>query len=163
MIRKLGAADLDAVCGIVNDNWKSVYAGYVDPQLFTDMGCWGRTCKLKADLTSGRLSEYVWEERGQVAAMLSVGDTADQDKEGSFEIWRIYVAPESQGKGIGNSLLSFAEQRAADLSYQEILIWAFRENVHALSFYQKHGYHVDREEYLAEPYFAVGTRLSKEI
>lgn len=163
MLRETKKADIDMICEIVNNDWKRVYKGYVNPQLLSDRGCEKRACKLKTDFLSGRLAEYVWEEQNQVVAMLSFGDTEDTDQKGAFEIWRIYVAPDFQGKGIGNSLLTFAEQRAKELGYREIIIWAFKENVHALSFYQKHGYILDKEEYLSEPYLAIGVRLCKKI
>ena len=76
---------------------------------------------------------------------------------------RIYVALDFQGKVIGHSLLTFAEQKAKELGYKEIIIWAFKENVHALSFYQKNGYILDKEEYLSEPYLAMGVRLCKKV
>lgn len=44
--------------------------------------------------------------------MLSFGDTADVDISEAFEIWRIYVANSFQRRGIGKSLLDFAEQQA---------------------------------------------------
>ncbi len=163
MIRKIKKADIDIVCNMVNDNWKKVYEGYINPELLNDKGCENRICELKADLISGRLFEYVWEEQNQVVAMLSFGNTVDTDKVGAFEIWRIYVASEFQKKGIGNSLLAFAEQKAMELGYKEILIWAFKENTHAILFYQKHGYNLDKEEYLAEPYLTMGVRLNKKI
>ncbi len=163
MLRETKKVDIDMISEIVNDNWKRVYKGYVNPQLLNDRGCEKRTCELKADFISGRLAEYVWEEQNQVVAMLSFGDTEDTDKKGAFEIWRIYVALDFQGKGIGNSLLTFAEQKAKELGYKEIIIWAFKENVHALSFYQKHGYILDKEEYLSEPYLAMGVRLCKKV
>ena len=163
MLRETKKVDIDMISEIVNDNWKRIYKGYVNPQLLNDRGCEKRTCELKADFISGRLAEYVWEEQNQVVAMLSFGDTEDTDKKGAFEIWRIYVALDFQGKGIGNSLLTFAEQKAKELGYKEIIIWAFKENVHALSFYQKHGYILDKEEYLLEPYLAMCGRLCKKV
>ena len=163
MLRKAKESDIDMICRIVNDNWKRVYKGYVNPQLLSDSGCKNRVCELKADILSERLAEYVWEEQNQVVAMLSFGDTEDTDRKGAFEIWRIYVALDFQGKGIGNSLLTFAEQKAKELGYKEIVIWAFKKNVHALSFYQKHGYILDKEEYLSEPYLAMGARLCKKV
>lgn len=162
MIRPLEEKDIEIVCGIVNENWKNVYAGYINPLLLNDDGCAERTCHLKSDFKTHRLSEYVWEEQNQVSAMLSVGDTADTDIE-AFEIWRIYVADQSQKKGIGKSLLDFAEQQAKKQGYKNIVIWAFKDNSRAVSFYQKSGYCIDKEEYLGEPYFAVGIRLKKEI
>ena len=163
MLRETKKVDIDMISEIVNDNWKRIYKGYVNPQLLNDRGCEKRSCELKADFISGRLAEYVWEEQNQVVAMLSFGDTEDTDKKGAFEIWRIYVALDFQGKGIGDSLLTFAEQKAKELGYKEIIIWAFKENVHALSFYQKHGYILDKEEYLSETYLAMGVRLCKKV
>lgn len=163
MIRPLEEKDIEIVCDIVNENWKNVYAGYINPLLLNDDGCSKRICQLKSDFKTHRLSEYVWEEQNQVSAMLSVGDTADTDIAEAFEIWRIYVAAQFQKKGIGKSLLDFAEQQAKIQGYKNIVIWAFKDNSRAVSFYQKSGYCIDKEEYLGEPYFAVGIRLKKEI
>ncbi|MCD7993257.1 MAG: GNAT family N-acetyltransferase [Clostridia bacterium] len=88
---------------------------------------------LNSDFISSRLSEYVWEEDGNIPALLSVGKTADIDKAGAFEVWRIYVSKEAQGKGISSSLLSLAEQQAKDSAFHEIIIWAFRDNIHDIS------------------------------
>lgn len=162
-IRPLQAGDIDAVCSIVNDNWKRVYSGYINPELLTEQGCAERSGQLKADFASGRLREYVWEEYGTILALLSIGSTADEDKRGAFEVWRIYVSKEAQGKGIGKTLLTFAEQQARTGHFHEIVIWAFKENAHAVLFYEKHGYVIEKEEYLGMPYLAHGIRLSKKI
>lgn len=163
MIRPLEERDIEIVCTIVNENWKNVYSEYINPRLLDEDGCLERIYKLKLDFTSHRLSEYVWEEQNQVLAMLSFGDTADTDVAGAFEIWRIYVSAQFQQKGIGKQLLDFAEQQAKRQGYKRIVIWAFKNNHHAISFYQKHGYCIDKEEYLGEVYLATGTRLKKEI
>ena len=103
------------------------------------------------------------EEQGQVLALLSIGNTADIDKKRAFEIWRIYVKPEAQRHNIGSQFLLFSEHEAQKQGYQEILIWAFQRNTQALSFYQKQGYVIDKNEYLGEPYLTFGTRLIKKI
>ena len=163
MIRSLEERDYDAVIEIVNENWKSVYSGYVNPELLSDAGCRERAQSLREDFVQQRLEEYVWEENGEVLALLSVGDTADSDRMGDFEIWRIYAASNAQGRGIGGRLLAFAERRAGEKAYRTIVIWAFKQNIRAIEFYRKHGFRVDREEKLGEPYFADGIRLLKEI
>ena len=66
MIRPLGEKDFDTVCGIVNENWKNVYSGYVNPLLLNSDGCAVRTHRLKTDFAARRLSEYVWEEEKRV-------------------------------------------------------------------------------------------------
>lgn len=163
MIRPIKETDFDTVINIVNENWKMVYKDYINPYLISDNGCLDRTKRLKNDFWSRRLEEYVWEENNQVVAMLSVGETADKDKIGSFEIWRIYVTASEQGKRIGGQLLTFSEQYAKEKGYTEVIIWTFKENTQAISFYQKHGYRINKVEYLGEPYLAYGTRLLKSI
>lgn len=163
MIRKLEEKDIDKVCKIINDNWKSVYAGYINNELLKDEECIRRAERLKKDYLSHRLSDYVYEKDGQVVGTLSIGDTADKDKEGSFELWKIYISKSSQSKGIGSKLIEFTEAKAKDRGYKEIVIWAFKGNTYALSFYEKHGYKVDKEEYLGKPYEAYGVRFNKMI
>lgn len=163
MIRLIQENDIEITCKIVNDNWKSVYKGYVNEKLLNKQGCLDRKNRLRADFLSGRLSNYIYEYRKQPIALLSVGDTADKDKPMAFEVWHIYVSSEYQNQGIGSRLLNFAEQEAFSLDHQEVVIWAFKENVHAISFYEKHGYRQDKEEYLSQPYFAYGIRLNKKL
>ncbi|EET58865.1 acetyltransferase, GNAT family [Marvinbryantia formatexigens DSM 14469] len=163
MIRPLEKKDIKTVCNIVNDNWKNVYTGIVNPFLLSEEGCAERIRQLESDFSTHRLSEYVWEEDSNVEALLSIGDTIDTDITGAFEIWRVYVSAKFQGKGIGRLLLDFAQQKAKEQGYKRIVIWAFKDNYRAVSFYQKNGYCIDKEEYLGEPYFAIGVRLKKEI
>lgn len=163
MIRPLEEKDYDIVIEIININWKKTYSNYVSPVLLNEDGCRERADKLRHDFQSRRLSEYVWEEQGQVLALLSIGDTADTDKKGAFEIWRIYVKLEAQGRNIGSQCLVFSEQEAKKRGYEEIIIWAFQENTKAILFYQKNGYVIDKSEYLGKPYLTVGTRLIKKV
>ncbi len=163
MIRKITEKDYITVCSIVNSNWKSVYKDYVNPYQLSEEGCVERKKRLIKDFTEGRLYEYVVEEQGEITAMMSMGDTADKDKQGAFEIWRIYVSECHKGKGTGGSLIEFAESFASQKGYDEIVIWAFKENSRALKFYQSHGYSIDSEKDLGFPYNAVGVRLHKYI
>ena len=163
MIRPLSEKDYDVVIDIVNTNWKRTYSNYVNPLLLNEVGCKVREEELRNDFQSKRLSEYVWEEQCQVLALLSIGNTADMDRKRAFEIWRIYVKPEVQGHNIGSQCLLFAEQEALKQGYQEIIIWAFTSNTKAISFYQKNGYGIDKNEYLGKPYLAFGTRLIKNV
>ena len=47
--------------------------------------------------------------------------------------------------------------------YTEVVIWAFKNNLNAISFYRKHGYILEKEEYLGKPYLTMGVRLNKKI
>ena len=161
MIRPLTEKDFEAAAAIVNDGWRATYAGYVSPALLDDRGCRERAARLERDFRSRRLEEYVWEEEGEVLALLSAGETADRDLPGAFELWRLYVAKKARGKGIGKRLLDFGERLAREKGRSQVVIWAFRRNTNALAFYQKHGYRPDKTIWLGEPYLAEGIRLVK--
>lgn len=105
MIRRIEDKDYKTAINIVNENWKSVYAGYVNSYLLSDIGCQNRAAELQKDFFTCRLEEYVWEEDGHILALLSFGNTEDHDKPGAFEIWRVYVSKDAQGKGVGKGLL----------------------------------------------------------
>ncbi len=162
-IRPLEAAGWSAAIEIVNGCWRSLYAGFVNPALLSGEGCREWATQLEREFRERRLEEYVWEGAGRILGLLSVGDTADPDRPGAFEIWRLYLAPEARGKGAGGLLLAHAEDLARQRGRRETLIWAFRENTGALRFYEKHGYQQDRAEYLGPPYLANGVRFLKYI
>lgn len=85
------------------------------------------------------------------------------DKTKAYELWRIYIVQNMQGNGIGSKLLNFAQEQAKQKGYTQMLIWAFRENTRAITFYQKHGFQIDKTEFLEEPYHAYGVRMIKEL
>ena len=163
MIRRLQNEDMDVACDIVNDNWKSVYAGYVNEELLGEKGCADRKERLKKDFLSGRLENYIYDQDHQVVALLSIGPSEDPDREGSFEVWRIYLKKEFQRQKIGSELIRFAEAQAQKEGFREIVIWAFQQNTSAVTFYQKNGYQVDQTNYLGEPFFAYALRLQKTL
>lgn len=163
MIRLMRKDDLDNVGEIVNRNWKDTYCAYVNPQLLSDEGCENRKREIKKELVSGNLANYVYEDGGTVKALLTIGKTADEDKPDAFEIWRIYVSQDVQGRGIGKYLLEFAEGQAAAYGFREIVIWAFKGNEKAVSFYKHYGYTEDKVIDLGEPYGAGGVRFHKVI
>lgn len=61
------------------------------------------------------------------------------------EICKLYVDTSFQSKGIGNELIEFAvkELHANNL-------WALEKNVRAISFYQRHGFHLTGQKKLEE-------------
>ena len=73
MIRPLAEKDYNIAIDIVNTNWKKTYSDYVNPLLLNEDGCKKRAEELKHDFQSRRLLEYVWEEQGQILALLSIG------------------------------------------------------------------------------------------
>ena len=163
MIRRLEPADVDRAAEIINTDWDNTYRGYVSAQALSEEMREKRRAALDEERRTGSLENYVYEMDGNVLGVLTFGPCGDGDRPGAFEIWRIYVAPEAQGRGIGKALLQFGEEQAKRAGHDEAVLWAFRENVRACGFYRRNGYKPETEKWLSEPYCAAGGRFHKQL
>lgn len=73
-------------------------------------------------------SLYIYDENGVVKGFTRMRES---------EIIHLYVDPFFQSGGIGSRLIDFA---ARELGANGL--WALQKNVRAISFYEKHGFHV---------------------
>ena len=81
-----------------------------------------------------------------------------QDGENGTEIVAIHSLPESWGTGLGHTLLTRALKQIGD---GPVFLWAFRDNVRARRFYEKHGFRWDGSERVSEFDGAVEVRYRK--
>ena len=126
MIRLLQKEDLESVTKLVNHNWRTVYRGYVSKQLLNKEGCAKRKLEIENEFFQNTRKHYIYESCGRVLALLTLGETTDDDKKGAFEIWRLYVSQDAQSRGIGSQLIQFADVQSKEKNYREILLWAFK-------------------------------------
>lgn len=78
---------------------------------------------------------------GELAGILETMTKTDH-----LWIGNIAVSPAFQGKGFGQALLSHADKLAASLGYSEVKLFTNKQFLRSLTFYQKFGYRVDKEE-----------------
>ena len=62
--------------------------------------------------------------------------------EAAMEIKRMYVIPESRGKGIASEILSSLENWAAELSFNRCLLETGKRQLEAIQLYSKNGYNL---------------------
>lgn len=72
------------------------------------------------------------------------------------EIKKLFVEPALQGKSIGSVLLNYAVSK-----YDTNYLWALEKNIRAISFYERHGFHVTGEKKLEEGTTEYLVRLEK--
>jgi len=60
----------------------------------------------------------------------------------AMEIKRMYVIPESRGKGIASEILSSLENWAAELSFNRCLLETGKRQLEAIQLYSKNGYNL---------------------
>lgn len=58
----------------------------------------------------------------------------------TMEIKRMYILPESRGKGIGTSVLTELEVWATELSYEKCILETGKKQPEAIALYKKNGY-----------------------
>ena len=75
------------------------------------------------------------------------GMLAWQQSEEGAEIIAIHTLPESWGTGLGYAMLTEALNHIGN---QPVFLWAFKENIRARRFYEKHGFRWDGTERVSE-------------
>lgn len=62
------------------------------------------------------------------------------ETEGPFTLWSVAVDPAAQGRGLGNVLLGFAEQRARQLGFAEVCLYTHEKLAPRIAWYERRGY-----------------------
>lgn len=78
------------------------------------------------------------DAEGPVVGFVSLRPADDHSE--TFQLGRIYVAPERWGEGIGQRLLEFAEAAVRERNGDRITLGVMAENDRAIGFYEAAGY-----------------------
>lgn len=119
MIRKYRQADIDQVLSI----WLTAS---IEAHNFIEPDFWESKVSEMRDVYIPASETFVLEYEGKINGFYSLyGNT----------LAAIFVAPESQGKGMGTALLNDAKN-----SRESLRLSVYKENVPSLKFYEKHGF-----------------------
>ena len=105
---------------------------------------------LEGIFREGRVHFLLGDDRGMLAWQW-VGNCA--------EIIAIHTLPESWGTGLGHALLTEAMNQ---IGQNPVFLWAFKENIRARRFYEKHGFRWDGAERVSEFDGALEVRYLKD-
>ncbi|GMQ57365.1 GNAT family N-acetyltransferase [Vallitalea sediminicola] len=107
------------------------------------------------DIADGNL--YVMKDENRFLGIITLNEEQDEEYKtvdwksestGILVVHRLAVSPLGQGKGIGKSFMSFAEDLVRQKNYKTIRLDTYSGNPIALSFYDRLGY-----EKVGEVYF----------
>ena len=87
--------------------------------------------------------------------LLESGDALEgvlilEPRAGDLLIWSVAVAPQLQGRGIGNRLLDLADTRARELGRRTIRLYTGHKLSGNIAWYERHGFVHERIEQLGE-------------
>ena len=84
---------------------------------------------------------YLTEREGRLDGVLILEPRADD-----VLIWSVATAPQAQGQGVGNQMLTFAELRARELGLTCMRLYTGEPLTFNIAWYTRHGYAYERTE-----------------
>jgi ribosomal protein S18 acetylase RimI-like enzyme len=101
--------------------------------------------KLLEELSNPKSNFFFLYADGELSGYLKVNEApaqSDLNDPDSLELERIYVRKESQGKGLGKVLITYAIQIAGERAKQYVWLGVWERNINAIAFYKKMGFTV---------------------
>ena len=132
-VRRAEVADAEAVREVGLKTWPVAYAGLASPEFIADgLAAWWSLEAVERGISKG--ITLIALEADQVVGMVGLGREAD-----FWVMWKLYVLPEYQGRGVGKALLDGAIAALPD-GTPELLLDVLVTNEAAIGFYRKHGF-----------------------
>jgi GNAT superfamily N-acetyltransferase len=157
-LRPATSADVDAVVAVFLACWRESYRGLL-PDSTIDAMSDEKAQQLWAGVLESGEGEVLVAE--SAATILGVTRLSGNGAEGV--VHSLYVAPDSQGRGLGLLLLSAASNRLADLGVRDASLWVFAANTPSLVFYRRHGWQPDGEQRTQDEFGELELRLVRRL
>jgi ribosomal protein S18 acetylase RimI-like enzyme len=132
-VRRAEVGEVEAVRRIGLTTWPVAYGGLASEEFITDgLAQWWSTEAVERGIRTG--ITLVAADGDDLVGMVGVG------REGDFWVmWKLYVLPDQQGKGIGKALLDAAIKALPD-GTTELLLDVLVTNESAIGFYRAQGF-----------------------
>jgi GNAT superfamily N-acetyltransferase len=126
-IRRCTDADVTAIFDIVNAAAEA-YRGLIPADRWREP--YMARAELEAEIADG-VAFWGWEEDGELVGIMGIQPLEDVDL-----IRHAYVAPGSQGRGIGGELIAHLQE----LTDRQVLVGTWAAAEWAVRFYERHGF-----------------------
>jgi GNAT superfamily N-acetyltransferase len=149
-VREATPDDTDAIVAVTVAGWRTAYRDIVAPDRLADLPIprWRHEVHVGLRRPVEDAFSYVAEIDGEFAGYCFVAAPSREPDLGASvaELVAIYVEPERWGQGAGAALMRAAMERLADLPYDEVVLWTFKENAPTIAFYERHGWKRDGDQ-----------------
>jgi GNAT superfamily N-acetyltransferase len=138
-VRTAKYEDMPCAASIMVTSFRTAFADFVSPETMD-------ACTTPDNCRS--MLEHIYQE-GKMHFLMGgdQGFLCWQDTDDGAEIVAIHSLPESWGTGLGHAMLTVALKQIGD---RPVFLWAFKDNVRARRFYEKHGFRWDGSERVSE-------------
>lgn len=132
-VRKAEVADVRAIREIGLTTWPVAYGGLVSAEFIADgLARYWSPEAVEWGIRNG--IALVADDGGQLVGMVGVGREDD-----FYVMWKLYVLPDHQGKGVGKALLDAVIESLPD-GTTELLLDVLVANEKAIGFYRANGF-----------------------
>lgn len=140
VVRTATGDDLDGVLRVGHETWRHTYEPIAGPE-YVEMGLakWWTADAVIPGIRVGRT--IVADEGGTVVGVASYGTQRDE-----LVLWKLYVLPGHQGRGIGRRLLDEVVTRATELGHCALRVSRIDGNEQARRFYERNGFRFTHRE-----------------
>jgi ribosomal protein S18 acetylase RimI-like enzyme len=136
-VRRAWPGDADAVREVGLKTWPVAYKSLASPEFIVDgLAAWWSPEAVDRGIRQGITLIALDDEK--VVGMVGLGQ-----EEGFWVMWKLYVLPQYQGKGVGKALLDGAIA-ALPAGTEQLLLDVLITNEPAIGFYRKHGFGTPR-------------------
>ena len=151
-VREAKYEDMKLVSNIMVRSFRSAFASFVTNETL-------ETCTNENNCQA--MLEAIYQE-GKMHFLIGndMGFLCWQENDDNVEIVAIHSLPESWGTGLGHAMLTEALKQIGE---RPIFLWAFKDNVRARRFYEKHGFCWDRSERVSEFDNALEVRYVRQL
>jgi GNAT superfamily N-acetyltransferase len=164
-IREAIPDDTEAIVAVTAAGWRTAYREIVAQERLGDLPIprWRHEVHVGLLRPVEDAFTYVAEIDGAFAGYCFVAAPSREPRMGSgvAELVALYVDPDRWRLGAGSALMRAAMERLAGLPYDEVILWTFKENAPAISFYERDGWRRDGEEKVHPMAQAVAIRLRR--
>lgn len=139
-IRQATDADIPAIAHIVNEAWKSAYAGIIPQSYLDGLREEDKVFRLREGFTRVQhMRYYVLCENGAPVGAASLHPARETDLPNTAEFSFFYLLPAVWRRGYGTQLLARLKREAAVQGYANLCCWVLEENKRAVAFYESQG------------------------
>lgn len=146
-IRPATGDDATAIAEVHVRSWQRAYRGIVIDAYLDSLSVEQRAAEWAQRITRGGAPLFVAFDRDLLIGWICIGPCRDDDLKNRVpavgEIWALYVAPPSWGRGIGNALWLHAREHLIGAGYGDVTLWVFSDNARGRQFYERCGFTLD--------------------
>ncbi|MBQ8082509.1 MAG: N-acetyltransferase [Clostridia bacterium] len=147
VLRKARFGDEEALAAIQAGSWQAAFPDMVTDEIMTRYTDHDRLCAMfHRVIEQGRGTLFLLSVDGAPHCFSWWSPARDEAFAGWAEICALHSLPGHWRQGFGGMMMNAVLQDIRDAGYQQVLLWTFRENARARSFYEAQGFRFTGDE-----------------